>query len=125
MEKGQFVAVRRDTGEKAFVPVGEAAEKLRALLEDMQSALFERALAFRRDNTFRAKTYADFLKLIDDPGGFIEAGWCGEPACEAKVEEETKATIRLLHLQEASMEGGACIVCAEKARHTAVFASAY
>jgi prolyl-tRNA synthetase len=125
MEKGQFVAVRRDTGEKAFVPVGEAAEKLRALLEDMQSALFERALAFRRDNTFRAKTYADFLKLIDDPGGFIEAGWCGEPACEAKVKEETKATIRLLPLQEASMEGGACIVCAEKARHTAVFARAY
>jgi prolyl-tRNA synthetase len=125
IEKGQFVAVRRDTGEKAFVPVAGAAAKLRALLDDIQKSLFERALKFRADNTFRAKDYAGFKKLLDDPGGFIEAGWCGEAACEAKVKEETKATIRLLPLDKKETEGAPCIVCGKTARHIAVFGRAY
>jgi prolyl-tRNA synthetase len=125
IEKGQFVAVRRDTGEKAFVPVAGAGAKLRALLDDIQKSLFERALKFRADNTFRAKDYAGFKKLLDDPGGFIEAGWCGEAACEAKVKEETKATIRLLPLDKKETEGAPCIVCGKTARHIAVFGRAY
>jgi prolyl-tRNA synthetase len=75
IEKGQFVVVRRDTGEKAFVPVGEAATRLRALLDEMQKSLYQRALKFRQDNTFRTDDYAEFRKLLDEPGGFIESGW--------------------------------------------------
>jgi len=125
IEKEQVVAVRRDTGEKVFVPVVEATVRFRALLDDIQSSLYRRALKFREDNTFRAKSYAELGKLLDEPGGFIEAGWCGDTACEAKVKEEYKATIRLLPLEAKDPEGAPCVVCGKTARHIAVFGRAY
>ena len=123
IEKGQFVAARRDTGEKAFIPVAEAAVRLRALLEDIQKSLFQRALKFRQENTFRTDDYAEFKGLLDR--GFIESGWCGDAACEAKVKEETKATIRLLPLEGKDPAGASCMVCGKPARHIAVFGRAY
>ena len=137
MEKGQVVAVRRDTGEKTFLPVAEAPARLRAMLDDMQKALFQKALKFRTDHTFRAGSYAELAKLLDDPGGFVEAGWCGDAACEAKVKEETKATIRVLPIQGKGAgapgafvaapegQGSSCIICGKNARHIAVFGRAY
>jgi prolyl-tRNA synthetase len=125
IEKGQFVAVRRDTGEKAFVPVAEAGEKLRTLLNTIQESLYARALKFRTDNTFRVADYSAFKTKIDDPGGFIEAGWCGDPACEAKVKEETKATIRLLPMEKLETAGAPCIICGKTAHVIAVFGRAY
>ncbi len=125
MEKGQLVAVRRDTGVKTFLPVAEAPARLRAMLDHMQASLFQRALKFRKDNTFRAASYDELQKLLDDPGGFIEAGWCGDAACEAKVKEETKATIRVLPLEGGEAKGNTCIICGKPARHIAVFGRAY
>jgi len=125
MEKGQVVAVRRDTGEKAFVPAAEAGAVLRTLLDSIQSSLYDRALKFRTESTFRVRDYAEFKKLIDDPGGFIEAGWCGDAACEARVKEETKATIRLLPLERTDTGGASCMVCGKTARDIAVFGRAY
>ena len=57
MEKGQCVAVRRDTGEKIFLPVAEAGTRLRALLDEIQKSLFTRALEFRTAHTFRVSDY--------------------------------------------------------------------
>jgi prolyl-tRNA synthetase len=125
VEKGQVVAARRDTGEKTFIPVAEAAPRLRALLDDIQSGLFQRALKFRRDNTFRVSEYGQFRKIIEGPGGFLEAGWCGDAACEARIKEETKATIRLIPLEKTDTEGATCIACGKKAKEIAVFARAY
>ena len=129
MEKGQCVAVRRDTGEKTFLPVAEAGTRLRSMLDDIQKSLFKRALEFRTAHTFRVSDYAEFGKLLDDPGGFIEAGWCGDAACEARVKEETKATIRLIPLDgpqgKAAPKGTACIICGKSARYLAIFGRAY
>ena len=125
MEKGQVVAVRRDTGEKSFLPIAEAPQKLPLLLEAIQKSLFDRALKFLTDNTFRTNDYAQFTKLLDEPGGFIEAGWCGDAACEARVKEETKATIRLIPLEKRDTEGAPCVVCGKKATVIAVFGRAY
>ena len=96
MEKGQVVAVRRDTGEKAFVPVAEAACATPRHPRRHPVLPVQARAEVPEDNTFRRKDYAELAKLLDDPGGFIEAGWCGDAACEARVKEETKATIRLL-----------------------------
>jgi len=41
-------------------------------------------------------SYDDFKSLMDGAGGFVYAGWCGDPACEAAIKGETKATIRVL-----------------------------
>jgi prolyl-tRNA synthetase len=131
MEKGQLVVVRRDTGEKTFLPVSEAPAKFRVMLDDMQAALFKKALDFRTAHTFPASSLAEMARLLDEPGGFIEAGWCGDAACEAKVKEETKATIRVLPLADKettpapAAKGSSCIICAKPAKHTAVFGRAY
>ena len=49
----------------------------------------------------------------------------GDAACEAKVKEDTKATIRLIPIEHKDTEGAPCIVCAKPARHIAVFGRAY
>ena len=125
IEKGQVVIARRDTGEKAFVPVAEAPARVRALLDEVQTALFDRALAFRKANTHRTDDYAEFRRLVEGPGGFIESGWCGDAACEAKVKNETKATIRLLPLEPSVPAGARCVACGKPATHLATFALAY
>jgi prolyl-tRNA synthetase len=125
IEKGQVVAVRRDTGEKAFVPVADAPVKLRELLEAIQAALYAKALKFRQDSTRRVSDYDEFKKVLEEKGGFLEAGWCGEAACEAKIKEETKATIRVLPLDRKDPGEAVCLVCGKKARDIAVFGRAY
>ncbi|HUI69566.1 MAG TPA: proline--tRNA ligase [Spirochaetia bacterium] len=129
MEKGQIVAVRRDSGEKIFVPLAEASARLRGLLDEIQKSLFNRALEFRTSHTFRVSNYEELKKLLDEPGGFIEAGWCGDGACEARIKEETKATIRLIPLEGTAVatapKGTSCVVCGKSARHLAIFGRAY
>ena len=125
MQKDQVMLVRRDTGEKLPVPVAQAEEKVRALLAEIQQALFQRALEFRTANTHRVDSYDDFRRLIEEPGGFLEAGWCGDAACEAKIKEETKATIRVLPLGRSRPEGLSCLLCGKPAAELAVFARAY
>jgi prolyl-tRNA synthetase len=125
IEKGQVVIARRDTGEKAFVAVAEAPARVAALLETVQQALFDKALAFRKANTRRTDDYAEFQKLLEGPGGFIESGWCGDAACEAKVKTETTATIRVLPIGQPAPEDARCVVCGKKAAHLATFALAY
>jgi len=47
VENGQVVLARRDTGEKMAVPVENAAEAVKHLLEEIQQHMFQRALEFR------------------------------------------------------------------------------
>ncbi len=56
--------------------------------------------------------------------GFIRAFWCEDAACEAKIKEETKASIRCLPLS-AKKENGTCIYCGKKAIHRWLFAQSY
>jgi prolyl-tRNA synthetase len=125
IEKAQVVIARRDTGEKSFVPVAESAERVRTLLDAVQQALFDKALAFRKANTRRTDDYAEFRKQLEGPGGFVESGWCGEAACEARVKEETTATIRVLPIEPSVPQGARCLVCGKPAAQLATFALAY
>jgi len=125
IEKGQVVVARRDTGEKAFVPVAEVPSRVRALLDSMQQALFERALAFRNEHTRRTDDYTEFKTQLEGPGGFIESGWCGEAACEAKVKQETTATVRVLPIEPGDPTGATCVACGKQAVRIATFALAY
>jgi prolyl-tRNA synthetase len=121
IEKGQAVLVRRDTGEKEFADRKELPVRLRALLAEIQESMLRGALEFRRANTRRAESYDEFKEIIENKRGFVLAPWDGTPETEAKVKEDTKATIRLLPFER---EEGKDLVSGRPGT-TAVFARAY
>jgi prolyl-tRNA synthetase len=122
IEKDQCVLVRRDTREKAFVPQGALAATANDLLNAIQSGLLERARKFVADNTTRVKTYDEFKEVMATKRGFIVAGWDGDPATEARIKEETKATVRVMALGEA--HEAPCVVTGKPGREV-YFAQAY
>jgi prolyl-tRNA synthetase len=82
----------------------------------------------REANSIRRKiSYDDFLSLMDGAGGFVYAGWCGSPECEAQIKEETKATIRVLPDEEfrSAEPPETCLKCGRPSTAEAVWARAY
>lgn len=122
--QGQVRVVRRDNRAKEDVPVDRLETRLRELLESIQQSLFERALAFRDANTHVVDDYETFKALVTGRGGFLKAHWCGDPACEARIKEETGATIRCIPL-DAPREEGQCLICGGRSEQRALFARAY
>ena len=94
-------------------------------LGQIQQALYDDALAFRDAHTTHVTTYDELVAAIEDPGGFVIGGWCGDATCETKVKDETKATIRFLPLEGPDRPDGPCAVCAQAAVDTAAWAIAY
>lgn len=100
------------------------AEHVQNLLSDMQEHLFGNSKNFTQENTRQADTYADFKKIMSTTRGFIEAFWCEDPKCEAKIKEETKATTRCLPL-DAIKVSGKCIYCNKDANYRWIFGQSY
>jgi prolyl-tRNA synthetase len=124
LDNGQAVLVRRDSGEKETVGLDAVSSRVGELLVSIQSTLYDQAREFRDRYTFRPTTYDELRSLVEDPGGFIVAPWCGSPDCEAKVKAETKATIRFLPVEPGG-DFGTCIVCGRPATEEATWAQAY
>ena len=128
LEKGSVFSARRDTRAKAAIPREGVAASVVALLETIQNDLLAAAKARRDANTHRNVTsYEEFKQIMEGPGGFVYAGWNGDPAVEARVKEETKATIRVSPDAEfRSAEAPTkCIVTGEPAKYEVVWAKAY
>ncbi len=125
VENNQVVLVRRDTNEKMTVSQDGLLERVEALLEEIQLNLYERAKAFRDANTFDVDDYAVFEKQIEDPGGFFWVHWCGSEACENRFQETSKATIRLIPVDDSKTEQGKCIVCGASSSQRVLVAKAY
>jgi len=121
---GQVLSARRDRlGEgKEALPLAGLRERIPALLEEIQRALLERARRFREAHTAYPESYQELAAAVEQ--GFAWAWWCGSPACEDRVKEETKATTRNIPLEQPG-GSGRCIVCGAEARQMAVFARAY
>ena len=125
LAKGQAVMVRRDLGEKRAVPLESLKEVVLRELQDMQGALLHKALDFRQASTKRLDDYESFKKQMEEPiPGFVDAGWCGSAECEAKLQEETKATIRCLPLA-GQPEKCSCIRCGNPSERRVIMAKSY
>lgn len=124
-ESKQVTLVRRDTGEKSAVPVDNLTATIETTLETIQRELFKRARELREKYTFVVDDYAEFKKQIDDPGGFFWVHWCGNGDCEKKLQEETKATIRCMPLENPYKEDGKCLLCGEPSKQRVIVAKAY
>jgi len=91
---------------------------------DAEAVTMERAREARDRMTHIVLSYDQLKAQMEGDGGVAVCGWCGDGACEARVKEETKATIRLIPFQGG--EGaGPCVVCGKEAKRTAYFARAY
>ena len=122
--KGQVTLAQREGGEKIAVPQEGLAQRIGALLDDIQQSLFSRAKSFLDENSFEVEDYEEFKRIIGGDGGFVYAYWCGSGECEATIKEETKATISCIPFSQKG-EVGRCIRCGEEAREQALFARAY
>lgn len=123
LENGTVEVARRDTLEKDVLRVENIAEKVKNLLDQIQKNIYQRALDFREDNTFKVDTWEDFKKQIEK-GGFVLAHWDGTPETEQKIKDETKATIRLIPINQ-KKEAGKCIYSGAPSEGRVVFARAY
>jgi prolyl-tRNA synthetase len=124
LEQGVVVVARRDTLDKAPHALASVADDVRSLLGEIQGRLRSDAQAFTESHTIRPRSYDEMRSFLETSGGFAVAPWCGSRTCEARVKEETKATIRLLPMDPVT-PSGPCIVCGERAVGEATWARAY
>ena len=125
IEKSQVVLARRDTREKAFVPMEGLTAKVEEMLAAIQKALYDRAIQYRTEHTTEADTYAEFKEIMDGRPGFVISPWCGSEKCEADIKSETQATIRNIPFASKSAAGKKCLKCDALATTYAWFAKSY
>lgn len=123
---GQVTVVRRNTSEKQPWPLSKCTlDSFRTLLTSVQDGLYAQAERFLKDHTFEAKTYAELKERIDGDGGFVWAPWDGTLSTAEKIQNEVKASIRLLDPDDAKAKGRKDPVSGAPAQHMALFAKAY
>jgi len=125
LAKGSVVLARRDKPGKegkSFQPQQGLPAVVSKLLDEIQAALLTRARNFRDANTKEPKNYDEFKAAVEN--GFALAFWCGDPECEAKIKEETKATMRCIPLAQGE-SSGTCIFCGRPSKEKGIFARAY
>jgi prolyl-tRNA synthetase len=124
LENGTVEVARRDTLEKSIVPIQNIDTYIGNLLEDIQTCIFEKAFRFRTESTTNVDTWDEFKYILKNKGGFVLAHWDGTAETEAKIKEETKATIRCLPV-EYTAESGKCIYSGKPSERRVLFAIAY
>jgi prolyl-tRNA synthetase len=135
LEKGSVALSRRDQGvkEKEFLPASQVAERIGAILQSIQDALYERALALREEHTRDLDTREEFYGFFTPQnankpeihGGFARSHWCGDARCEAKIKDDLKVTIRCIPF-DAPEENGTCVCgCGQPSKRRVLWAKSY
>jgi prolyl-tRNA synthetase len=124
IESGTVEVVRRDTREKMVMSLEGLTEKIITLLDNIQENIYQKALTYRDSRITKADNWAEFVRLLDEKGGFISAHWDGTPETEQTIQEKTKATIRCIPLNN-PLEEGNCIFSGKPSQQRVLFARAY
>ena len=126
LANGTVEVMRRDTLEKETRSQEGIEEYVKNLLEEIQENIFKKALAYRDSQIFKVDSYDEFKAQIEK-GGFILAHWDGTAETEARIKEETKATIRCMPLKadEESLTPGVDMVTGKPSARRVLFARAY
>jgi prolyl-tRNA synthetase len=125
IEGGTVMTARRDMPGKPgkkIMPQADVVSWTRELLEEIQQAMYDKAVAFRDEHILDPQNYAEFQQAVED--GWAFSWWCEEAACEAAIKQDTKATTRCMPLEQPEGEG-VCIHCGKPARRKVYFARAY
>ena len=124
IENNLVEVARRDTKDKTSRTLDGLGEHVLQLLDDIQVNMYQKALAFRNENTRKVDTWDDFVKTLDEQAGFISAHWDGTSETEEKIKELTKATIRCIPLNN-EQEAGKCKLTGNPSKERVLFARAY
>lgn len=126
VESETVVFARRDVPGregKTSVPMAGLSSAVGDMLDAIQASLLATATGFRDANIQEASDYEALKQIIAK--GWAKAYWCGDPVCEAKVKEDTKATSRNIPLDQGDTGPGTCIVCDKPAEEWTYWARAY
>lgn len=88
MQQEQFVAVRRDTGEKLTYKTSTAVKDVKDLLENIQESMFNRAKADQLKYQAVTKSWDQFLEKLDGKC-LIMAPFCGDMECEDEIKKNS------------------------------------
>lgn len=124
LEQNVVEVARRDTREKSTVSLDGISDHIRQLLEEVQQSMFDKAKRFRDDHITEVNSKEEFLKLLDEKGGFLSAHWDGSVETEDAIKEATKATIRCIPLNN-KQEQGKCVWTGKPSSQRVLFARAY
>jgi prolyl-tRNA synthetase len=125
VDAGAFVLKSRVDGSKTPVKLDEVgAGWLRGRLDAAHDVLFQRALKFREDNTRRANSYDELKSILKEHGGFVRCFFKPGREQEARIKDETKATVRCIPFDQ-SGQTGKCVYTGDETTTEVVFAQAY
>ena len=123
LENNTIEIMRRDTLEKENVSFDGIVERVQTLLDDIQRNLFEKARAYRDAHIFECDNYGEFKERVKD-GGFFLCHWDGTAETEAKIKEDTQATIRCVPFDYEQTEG-IDMVSGKPSKHRVIIARSY
>ena len=122
---GVAEVARRDTLTKESMPEEGLAARLKALMDDIQENIYRKALDFRAEHTIKVDTWDEFKEKIEQ-GCFLLCHWDGTGETEARIQEETKATIRCIPTDSfVCEEEGKCVYSGRPSHRRVIFAKAY
>lgn len=124
LANGTIEIARRDTLSKETVSIEGIDVLVEKLLAEIQSNLYNKAVARNKELTTTVNSFEEFKKVLDEKTGFVYAHWDGTPETEEKIKEETKATIRCIPLNNVQ-EAGVCIYSGRPSTQRVLFARAY
>ena len=104
LENNTIEIMRRDTLEKENVSFDGIVERVKGLLDDIQNNLFEKARKYRDAHVYECENYDEFKERVKN-GGFYLCHWDGTAETEAKIKEDTQATIRCVPFAYEQTEG--------------------
>lgn len=123
LENNTVEIARRDTFEKQIISFDNVENVVIEIFDKIQNNLYNRALEFRKANTFVINTWEQFKKQIEK-GGFLLCHWDGTKETEEKIKDETKATIRVIPTN-APYEEGKCVYTGKPSTKRVIFARSY
>jgi prolyl-tRNA synthetase len=109
LQAKQVTLVRRDNRKKTLVSDSDSINEIISVLDQIQTALYEKARQGLQDMTVNAGNMEIVKQVIEEKGGFVKVSLCSDPDCENKIQAETGATVRVIPFN--SKKTNNCVYC--------------
>ena len=125
VDAGSFILKSRISGTKETIQLADVNPNwLQDRLNQAHDALFEKAKTYRAANTRDADSYEQMRSILKEHGGFVRVYFKPDPAAEARIKEQTKATVRCIPFDQPTSPGK-CVYSGEETGTQVLFALAY